>query len=50
MGINIILNGLAYHFDDLDKLIDIFDQYADRVGNTKKENAVLYDDELEVAK
>lgn len=44
--INIILNGQIYHFDNADELIDILNQYADSVDETRKENQILYDDEF----
>ena len=46
MGINVVLDGQLYHFDDEDLLRYLLDREADRVGSTSRENAVLYDDEL----
>ena len=46
MGINVVLDGQLYHFDDEDELKDLLDSEADRVGSTGRENAVLYDDEI----
>jgi len=39
------LNGHIYHFEDDASLDMLLEQTADSVGETKKENAVLYDDE-----
>lgn len=46
MGVNVIFNGHIYHFEDDTILDDILDQFADDVSETKKSNALLYDDEL----
>lgn len=45
-GINIILNGQIYHFDNADELIDILYRYADDITETSKDNTVFYDDEF----
>lgn len=46
MGVNVILNGQMYHFDDDTTLTDVLDQSADSVTSSGKLNDVLYDDEL----
>lgn len=46
MGVNIIFNGHSYHFDDDATLDELLDQTADSTEETKMENGVLYDDEL----
>lgn len=47
MGINIILNGHIYHFDEDEALDGLLDQKADSVTETDRDNAVLYDDEMD---
>lgn len=47
MGINIILNGHIYHFDEDVVLDEMLDQTADSVAETGRDNAVLYDDEMD---
>lgn len=47
MGINIILNRRIYHFDDDAALNELLDQAADGAGETDRDNAVLYDDEMD---
>ena len=46
MGVNVILNGQMYHFDDDTTLAEALDQSADSVTSSEKLNDVLYDDEL----
>lgn len=46
MGVNIIFNGHIYHFDDDATLDELLDQTADSVEETRRDNAVLYDDEM----
>lgn len=46
MGINVILNRRIYHFDDDAALNELLDQAADGAGETDRDNAVLYDDEV----
>ena len=46
MGINVILNGQIYHFDDDEALTEALDWLADSARSSDKANAVLYDDEL----
>lgn len=46
MGINVILNGQMYHFDDDTTLTEALDQSADSVTSSEELNNVLYDDEL----
>lgn len=45
MGVNIILNGYLYHFEDDTVLDRLLDQTADGVDETLLENGVLYDEE-----
>lgn len=45
-GINVVLNGHLYHFDDPAALDMLLEQTADSISETDKDNAVLYDDEL----
>lgn len=47
MGVNVILNGQIYHFDDDATLAEVLDQSADSVASSEKLNDVLYDDELD---
>lgn len=47
MGVNVILNGQIYHFDDDTTLTEVLDQSADSVTSSRKLNDVLYDDELD---
>lgn len=45
-GVNIIFNGHQYHFDEPVALDELLEQTADSISETDKDNAVLYDDEL----
>lgn len=45
-GVNIILNGHIYHFEEPAGLDMLLEQTANSVSETDKYNAVLYDDEL----
>lgn len=47
MGVNVILNGQIYHFDDDTTLTEALDQSADSVMSSENLNGVLYDDELD---
>lgn len=46
MGVNIIFNGHIYHFDEDATLDELLDQTADSAEETRRDNAVLYDDEM----
>ncbi|WP_158584958.1 hypothetical protein [Lacrimispora algidixylanolytica] len=46
MGINMIFNGHIHHFDNDASLDNLLNETADSVSETKKDNAVLYDDEM----
>lgn len=45
-GVNIIFNGHMYHFDEPAGLDTLFEQTADSVTASDKENALRYDDEM----
>lgn len=47
LGINIIFNGHLYHFGEPAGLDMLLEQTADSASETDKDNAVLYDDELD---
>ena len=47
-GINIVINGIVYHFDDPDYCREILDTYADDTFESKHlKTTCLYDDEME---
>lgn len=47
MGINVVLNGYVYHFDDEERFIDLIDSNCnDAYGTDRRINEVLYDDEM----
>jgi len=46
-GVNIVFNGHIYHFDEPVGLDLLLERTADSMGETDKDNAVLYDDELD---
>ena len=48
-GVNIIFNGHIYHFNEPAGLDMLLDQTADSVSETDRDNAVLYDDELNLS-
>lgn len=45
-GINVIFNGHLYHYDEPAGLAMLLEQTANNVCESDKDNAVLYDDEL----
>lgn len=45
-GVNIIFNGHMYHFDEPAGIDLLLEQTADTVSDTSRDNALLYDDEL----
>lgn len=47
MGVNIIFNNHIYHYEDDATFDDLLDQTAESVEETNRDNAVLYDDELD---
>lgn len=47
MGVNVIFNGHIYHFEDDATFDELMDQMADSVCETKRDNAILYDDEMD---
>lgn len=47
MGVNIIFNGHIYHFADDATLDNLLEQTASSVSETEKDNALLYDDEMD---
>lgn len=47
MGVNVIFNGHIYNFNDDASLDELLEQTADSVSETDKDNAVLYDDEMD---
>lgn len=46
IGVNVIFNGHIYHFDNDVNLDGYLERCCESVKETDKENAVLYDDEL----
>ena len=47
-GVNIIFNGHIYHFDNDVNLDGYLERCCESVEETDRENAVLYDDELNI--
>lgn len=46
-GVNIIFNGHMYHYAYAATLDFLLDETADSVCETNRDNAILYDDELD---